>query len=276
MIRVDSIWLALGASDLRGGIDKLLAQVEHGFALGAQVEVMGRVVDVLAIGQPQHAGGQRRMAGRGEVAADALGQGGQARADGRCCCLATVRGERRPWFGWRCERCSMDGGEGAQAGGDAYAGAGDCGFEGRTIERQPAGRAQRAAQAGADKAAALFGQFGKVCADEMARRMPTAGEQLGCIHASITHGRAFGHGIHPMRRGNEGCATGRYQAALQRTACLHQFRGDDDIHLTWHRAQRHDRKPASRRRRLREHFKVMHSCAGTLCYTGHGPAALSL
>ena len=30
------IWLALGASDLRGGIDKLLAQVVHGFALGAQ------------------------------------------------------------------------------------------------------------------------------------------------------------------------------------------------------------------------------------------------
>ena len=37
MIRVDFIWLALGASDLRGGIDKLLAQVVHGFALGAQV-----------------------------------------------------------------------------------------------------------------------------------------------------------------------------------------------------------------------------------------------
>jgi transposase len=36
MIRIDSIWLALGASDLRGGIDKLLAQVVHGFALGAQ------------------------------------------------------------------------------------------------------------------------------------------------------------------------------------------------------------------------------------------------
>ena len=27
MIRIDFIWLALGASDLRGGIDKLLAQV---------------------------------------------------------------------------------------------------------------------------------------------------------------------------------------------------------------------------------------------------------
>ena len=36
MIRVECIWLALGASDLRGGIDKLLAQVVHGFALGAQ------------------------------------------------------------------------------------------------------------------------------------------------------------------------------------------------------------------------------------------------
>ena len=36
MIRIDAIWLALGASDLRGGIDKLLAQVVHGFALGAQ------------------------------------------------------------------------------------------------------------------------------------------------------------------------------------------------------------------------------------------------
>ena len=36
MIRIETIWLALGASDLRGGIDKLLAQVVHGFALGAQ------------------------------------------------------------------------------------------------------------------------------------------------------------------------------------------------------------------------------------------------
>jgi transposase len=36
MIRIDCIWLALSASDLRGGIDKLLAQVVHGFALGAQ------------------------------------------------------------------------------------------------------------------------------------------------------------------------------------------------------------------------------------------------
>ena len=36
MIRIDCIWLALGASDLRGGIDKLLARVVHGFALGAQ------------------------------------------------------------------------------------------------------------------------------------------------------------------------------------------------------------------------------------------------
>jgi len=36
MIRIDAIWLALGASDLRGGIDRLLALVVHGFALGAQ------------------------------------------------------------------------------------------------------------------------------------------------------------------------------------------------------------------------------------------------
>ena len=36
MIRIQTIWLALGASDLRGGIDKLLAQVVRGFALGAQ------------------------------------------------------------------------------------------------------------------------------------------------------------------------------------------------------------------------------------------------
>ena len=35
MIRIDFIWLALSASDLRGGIDKLLAVV-RGFALGAQ------------------------------------------------------------------------------------------------------------------------------------------------------------------------------------------------------------------------------------------------
>ena len=36
MIRIDAIWLALGASDLRGGIDKLLALVVNGFAGGAQ------------------------------------------------------------------------------------------------------------------------------------------------------------------------------------------------------------------------------------------------
>lgn len=36
MIRIDTVWLALGASDLRGGIDRLLAQVLRGFVLGAQ------------------------------------------------------------------------------------------------------------------------------------------------------------------------------------------------------------------------------------------------
>ena len=36
MIRVEMIWLALGVSDLRGGIDVLLAQVLRGFAGGAQ------------------------------------------------------------------------------------------------------------------------------------------------------------------------------------------------------------------------------------------------
>jgi transposase len=36
VIRVDAVWLALGASDLRGGIDALLARVVHGFAGGAQ------------------------------------------------------------------------------------------------------------------------------------------------------------------------------------------------------------------------------------------------
>ena len=36
MIRIEAVWLALGASDLRGGIDKLLALVVHGFVLGAQ------------------------------------------------------------------------------------------------------------------------------------------------------------------------------------------------------------------------------------------------
>lgn len=36
MIRIDAVWLALGASDLRGGIDALLALVLRGFASGAQ------------------------------------------------------------------------------------------------------------------------------------------------------------------------------------------------------------------------------------------------
>ncbi len=36
MIRIDAMWLALGASDLRGGIDALLALVLRCFAAGAQ------------------------------------------------------------------------------------------------------------------------------------------------------------------------------------------------------------------------------------------------
>jgi hypothetical protein len=36
MIRIDAVWLALGASDLRGGLDALLAAVVRGFAGGAQ------------------------------------------------------------------------------------------------------------------------------------------------------------------------------------------------------------------------------------------------
>lgn len=40
MIRIECIWLALGVSDLRGDIDKLLAQVVHGFALGAQAHAI--------------------------------------------------------------------------------------------------------------------------------------------------------------------------------------------------------------------------------------------
>ena len=36
MIRIDAVWLALGASDLRAGIDALLGRVVHGFAQGAQ------------------------------------------------------------------------------------------------------------------------------------------------------------------------------------------------------------------------------------------------
>lgn len=36
MIRIDVVWLALGASDLRGGIDRLLGQVVRSFAQGAQ------------------------------------------------------------------------------------------------------------------------------------------------------------------------------------------------------------------------------------------------
>jgi transposase len=35
MIRIDSIWLALGASDLRAGMDTLLARVVHNVAGGA-------------------------------------------------------------------------------------------------------------------------------------------------------------------------------------------------------------------------------------------------
>lgn len=36
MIRIDAVWLALGASDLRAGLDALLALVVRGFAGGAQ------------------------------------------------------------------------------------------------------------------------------------------------------------------------------------------------------------------------------------------------
>ena len=36
MIRIDAVWLALGASDLRAGIDVLLARVLQAFADGVQ------------------------------------------------------------------------------------------------------------------------------------------------------------------------------------------------------------------------------------------------
>jgi transposase len=36
MMRIDAVWLALGASDLRQGMDSLLAHVVHGCAAGAQ------------------------------------------------------------------------------------------------------------------------------------------------------------------------------------------------------------------------------------------------
>jgi transposase len=36
VIRIDAVWLARGASDLRGGIDALLGRVVRGFAAGAQ------------------------------------------------------------------------------------------------------------------------------------------------------------------------------------------------------------------------------------------------
>lgn len=36
MMRIDAIWLALAVSDMRCGIDRLLAQVVHSFAGGAQ------------------------------------------------------------------------------------------------------------------------------------------------------------------------------------------------------------------------------------------------
>ena len=44
MIRIEIIWLALGASDLRGGIDMLLAQVLRGLSVGA----LGHHADVFA------------------------------------------------------------------------------------------------------------------------------------------------------------------------------------------------------------------------------------
>lgn len=37
MIRVESIWLACGVSDLRAGMDTLLARVVRGFEGGAQM-----------------------------------------------------------------------------------------------------------------------------------------------------------------------------------------------------------------------------------------------
>ena len=42
MMRIEGIWLALGASDLRGGIDILLGQVLRGFAGGAQAHHSAR------------------------------------------------------------------------------------------------------------------------------------------------------------------------------------------------------------------------------------------
>jgi transposase len=36
MIRIEAVWLALGVSDLRAGMDTLLGRVVHGFEGGAQ------------------------------------------------------------------------------------------------------------------------------------------------------------------------------------------------------------------------------------------------
>ena len=52
MIRVESIWLACGVSDLRAGMDTLLARVVRGFEGGAQMNT----AYVFAISsRPRHA-----------------------------------------------------------------------------------------------------------------------------------------------------------------------------------------------------------------------------
>ena len=58
MIRIDAVWLALGASDLRGGIDRLLALVVRGFALGAQAH--HAYVFANRAGRPAQGAGLRR------------------------------------------------------------------------------------------------------------------------------------------------------------------------------------------------------------------------
>jgi transposase len=79
MIRIQTVWLALGASDLRGGIDRLLAMVVHGFASGAQAHhayvFANRRADRLKVlvydgagmwaVHPAPAGRQLRLAARG-------------------------------------------------------------------------------------------------------------------------------------------------------------------------------------------------------------------
>ena len=93
--------------------------------------------------------------------------------------------------------------------------------------------------------------------------------------ASIDHGRIgggvarlflLGSRIETMRRGDQGGAVGRHQAAQHGAAGLHQFGRQHHVDFAWRRHQRQDRRAAGFGR---QHLDIIDRRAGALGDAGH-------